>query len=206
MTDQQKGYGLGIIIGIRLPCLGKMLRHRASPSDTERYRAIPSDAERCRAMPSDTERHQETPSNIEQHRAISSDTERPATRHFPPLSIRISPLHTYDEINLIKVNTVYIENNTGELFYRSVLVERGGRGSLVCLGSKSVSMGTWGVALALELSWAWACGTRHTLPVRARPYTPRRERLVAHSLSVPKQKATKDCNADDSRSGHSEGM
>lgn len=124
MTDQQKGYGLGIIIGIRLPCLGKMLRHRASPSDTERYRAIPSDAERCRAMPSDTERHQETPSNIEQHRAISSDTERPATRHFPPLSIRISPLHTYDEINLIKVNTVYIENNTGELFYRSVLVER----------------------------------------------------------------------------------
>lgn len=114
MTDQQKGYGLGIIIGIRLPCLGKMLRHRASPSVTERYRA----------MPSDTERHRETPSNIEQHRAISSDTERPATRHFPPLSIRISPLHTYDEINLIKVNTVYIENNTGELFYRSVLVER----------------------------------------------------------------------------------
>ncbi|CAG9567336.1 unnamed protein product [Danaus chrysippus] len=29
----------------------------------------------------------------------------------------------------------------------------GGRGSLVCLGSKSVSMGTWGVAL----SWAKKC-------------------------------------------------
>lgn len=66
--------------------------------------------------------------------------------------------------------------------------------------------------------WAWgergrgvgvlgrSVGTRHSLPVRARPYTPRKERWAAHSLSVPKQKATKDCNADDSRSGHSEGM
>lgn len=53
MTDQQKGYGLGIILGIRLPCL--------------------------------------------------RDERAPAS-----LSIRISPLHTYDEINLIKTLILFV--------------------------------------------------------------------------------------------------
>lgn len=48
--------------------------------------------------------------------------------------------------------------------------------------------------------------TRHSLPVRARPCTPHKARWAAHSLSGPTQKAHKICNADDSRSGHSEGM
>lgn len=69
MTDQQKGYGLGIILGISLPC--------------------PRGARSARRWP------------------------RPLTAHgarTPPLSLslRISPLHTYIEINLIKTLILFV--------------------------------------------------------------------------------------------------
>lgn len=77
MTDQQKGYGLGIILGIRLPCLRVARAGRGLAS-----------APRAVARP--------------------PGTARLGARDPASLSIRISPLHTYDDINLIKTLILFV--------------------------------------------------------------------------------------------------
>lgn len=74
MTDQQKGYGLGIILGIRLPRLrgARVVRGSLHARPLWRPWWMRQSITRLGAC-------------------------APAS-----LSIRISPLHTYDEINLIK--------------------------------------------------------------------------------------------------------
>lgn len=78
MTDQQKGYGLGIILGFRLPC------PRGARAVRGECAGAPGKAARGHAGP------------------------RPARALPPLLSIRISPLHTYDEINLIKTLILFV--------------------------------------------------------------------------------------------------
>ncbi|KAJ8729549.1 hypothetical protein PYW08_001130 [Mythimna loreyi] len=121
MTDQQKGYGLGIILGIRLPCLrdaragrGAALARAASAACTR------TGGECCGHS------HVRRVMRALAHAASAACTRtcgeccghshgrpvrRPASlgaRAPASLSIRISPLHTYDEINLIKTLILFV--------------------------------------------------------------------------------------------------
>lgn len=97
MTDQQKGYGLGIILGIRLPCLRDERAGRAAPRSAVVRVVRLARSRDCR-------------------RDVRHATRRARTRLslYPHITSTYIRRDKFDQ----NVNTVCVENNIGSYFFK----------------------------------------------------------------------------------------